>query len=264
MGELTREEMEKVDYVAERYPEVKKELDKLNADLHEYARATNKFPDKNLLTNALSEIDSEMETARLHKLDTSEVILQQAVKSSFSWWKVAAAILLVVSAGLNIYFYSQWQNSEADVLALSEQNGFLANEVNQRNVEMDNQSQQLAYANLRIAHFMSKDNIHVRMEGSDLSPESFANVFWNKKSNAVFISVDNLPEPPHGHQYQLWAIKAGQAPIDAGIFDHSQLVQELKVIKGDVAAFAVTLEKEGGVQNASVDKTYVKGFLKKT
>jgi anti-sigma-K factor RskA len=264
MGELTREEMEKVDHVAERYPEVKRELDKLNADLQEYARATNKFPDKNLLTNALSEIDSEMDAAHLQKLDTSEVILQQAVKSSFSWWKVAAAILLLVSAGLNIYFYAQWQNSEADVLALSGQNEFLANEVNQRNVEMDNQSQQLAYANLRIAHFMSKDNIHVRMEGSDLSPESFANVFWNKKSNAVFISVDNLPEPPHGHQYQLWAIKAGQAPIDAGIFDHSQMVQELKVIKGDVMAFAVTLEKEGGVQDASVDKTYVKGFLKKT
>jgi hypothetical protein len=41
-------------------------------------------------------------------------------------------------------------------------------------------------------------------------------------------------------------------------------VQELKVIRGDVAAFAVTLEIEGGVQDASVDKTYVKVFLKKT
>ena len=102
------------------------------------------------------------------------------------------------------------------------------------------------------------------MDGSELSPESFANVFWNKKSNAVFISVDNLPEPPHGHQYQLWAIKEGQAPIDAGIFDHNNLVQRLKIIQGEVLAFAVTLEKEGGTPNATVENTYVKGFLKKS
>jgi anti-sigma-K factor RskA len=38
-------------------------------------------------------------------------------------------------------------------------------------------------------------------------------------------------------------------------------VQELKVIKGDVRAFAVTLEKEGGSPIATVDKTYVKGFI---
>ncbi len=108
---------------------------------------------------------------------------------------------------------------------------------------------------------LNKDNVHIRMDGLPLSPESYANVFWNTKTNAVFISVDNLPEPPAGHQYQLWAIKPGQAPIDAGIFDHNKLVQELKIIRGEVQAFAVTLEKEGGSPIASVDQTYVKGFL---
>ena len=130
--------------------------------------------------------------------------------------------------------------------------------------QVETVQQELDYASLKVAHFLSVDNIHVRMDGSQLSPKSFANVFWNKNSNAVFISVDNLPEPPHGHQYQLWAIKENEAPIDAGIFDHNNLVQELKVIKGDVIAFAVTLEVEGGTPNATVEKTFVKGFLKKS
>ena len=265
MGELTEQEMVQVDQVAARHPEVKAELERLRNIISEYAVRQGQTPDKNILTKALAEIDVQEEKEAERRLKVTDQMLEQSMKSStMQWWKVAAAVLLLISAGLNIYFYTAWKNSQDEVIALSEQNGFLANEVNARNVELENQGQQLNYANLRIAHFLSEDNIHVRMDGSDISPESYANVFWNKKTNSVFISVDNLPEPPHGHQYQLWAIKEGQAPIDAGIFDHSQLVQELKVIRGDVAAFAVTLEKEGGVENASVDQTYVKGFLKKT
>lgn len=265
MGELTQEEMRQVDQVAEKYPEVAQELKAVGMDINSFAEASDKKPDKSVLTHALAEIENESEKTRLRKLEDSEQLLTQSIrKPTFAYWKVAAAVLILVSAGLNIYFYQEWKQSESDVIALSQQNSVLANEVNNRNEEMNEQSQQLAFANLRIAHFLSDDNIHVRMDGSEISPESFANVFWNKKSNSVFISVDNLPEPPHGHQYQLWAIKPGQAPIDAGIFDHSQLVQELKVIRGEVVAFAVTLEEEGGVVNASVDKTYVKGFLKKT
>ena len=265
MGELTEQEMLQVDQTAALHPEVKEELERLRSDLHAYGVRQNKEPDKNILTKALAEIDvAEAEEAE-HRLKVSDKILENTLDAtSTPWLKIAAAILLLISAGLNIYFYSAWKRTKNDVIALTQQNGFLANEVNMRNAELEDQGEKLDYARLRIAHFLNEDNIHVRMDGSEISPESYANVFWNKNTNAVYISVDNLPEPPHGHQYQLWAIKEGQAPIDAGIFDHSEIIQELKVIRGEVAAFAVTLEKEGGVENASVDKTYVKGFLKKT
>lgn len=254
MGELKDDEMQEVDRLAALYPVIKNELDELRLTLLDYAKGTGQTPPSNVLDGAMDEIREEERDTFVRVLHEEEQVKIQRV-NAVPLWSIAASILLFVSVGFNIFFFSKLENTQEDLIEADQQNLLLADQV-------DNASQELDYAALRIAHFLNKDNLHVRMDGTDLSPESFANVFWNTKTNSVFISVDNLPEPPHGHQYQLWAIKAGQSPIDAGIFDHTKLIQELKVIKGQVAAFAVTLEVEGGTPNATVDKTFVKGLLK--
>ncbi|MEM6522161.1 MAG: anti-sigma factor [Bacteroidota bacterium] len=245
MGELSEEEMQKVDEVAMKYPEIQIEIEKIRASIHNYAKASGNLPSEEILDGVFDQ-PVKRET---------EAVFNEPSKVPF--WAVAASVLLLVSIGFNIYFASELNQSQKELDDLIIEKSAIAQQV-------ETTSQKLEYANLRIAHFLNKDNIHVRMEGLPLSPDSYANVFWNKKSNAVFISVDNLPAPPHGHQYQLWAIKDGQPPIDAGIFDHNNLVQELKIIQGDVLAFAVTLEKEGGTPYATVEKTYVKGVLEKS
>ena len=252
-GELTEEQMLEVEKMSRQHPEIKRELQELQEALNIYANAAEKNSSLNVLNEALLEIKEGEEEHFMAKLNEDQEIVIKRV-NVIPVWSIAASILLVISLGFNYLFYSQFKKTKNELALLQQNNTVLAERTS--NVE-----QQLAYARLRVAHFLNEDNIHVRMDGLDISPESFANVFWNKKSNAVFISVDNLPDPPHGHQYQLWAIKEGQAPIDAGIFDCNQLVQELKVIKGDVKAFAVTLEKEGGSPIATVEKTYVKGFI---
>jgi prefoldin subunit 5 len=258
MGELSDEEMQEVDRLAALYPVIKDELEELRKSIVEYGRATDKAPSAEVIKNVMAAIKEEEKESFVRILGEEE---EEKVKikrvNVFPIWSIAASILFFVSLGFNIFFFGRLEKTQDELQALNQQSLMLADKVEQA-------SQELSYADLRIAHFMNKDNIHVRMDGVELSPESYANVFWNKNTNAVFISVDNLPEPPHGHQYQLWAIKPGKAPIDAGIFDHNKLVQELKVIRGDVQAFAVTLEKEGGTPVATVEKTYVKGFLKKS
>ena len=248
MGELDEQEMIEVDRMVESHPEIQEELGKLRTSINQYAEASGSQPDKSLLHEVFKELEAP---------EPIEKIPLITMHQKKPFWAIAASFFLLVSIGFNIYFASELRQSRNEVKQLAAEKNVIAEQI-------ETASQKLEYANLRIAHFLYKDNIHVRMDGLPLSPESYANVFWNKKSNAVFISVDNLPEPPHGHQYQLWAIKVNQPPIDAGIFDHNNLVQELKVIKGDVMAFAVTLEKEGGTPRATVEKTYVKGFLKKS
>ena len=257
MGELNEEEMLEVDRLAALYPVINEELEELRKSLVNYASTTGRTPSADLLEGVLDTIREEEKESFVRILNEESEDTQVKRVNVIPIWSIAASILLFVSAGFNIFFFSKLSKTQDELQALSSDSVLMAD-------QMEKASMELQYANLRIAHFLNKDNIHIRMDGVDLSPESYANVFWNKNTNAVFISVDNLPEPPHGHQYQLWAIKAGQAPIDAGIFDHNKLIQELKVIKGDVQAFAVTLEVEGGTPNATVEKTYVKGFLKKS
>lgn len=257
-GELDQDEMLAVDKMAAQYPEINEELKRLRESIVHYARVTHQAPDRRVLTDVLDTIEKEEKGEEKPSPSKSiEPTRNPTRVGPFSAWSMAATFLLLVSVGFNFYFFSELRDAEGLVKELAQEKTFLSGRA-------ESASQQLDYANLRIAHFLNSDNIHVRMDGSKLSPSSFANVFWNRKTNAVFISVDNLPQPPHGHQYQLWAIKEGQPPIDAGIFDHNALVQELKVIRGDVRAFAVTLEKEGGTRDATVEKTYVKGFLKKS
>jgi len=254
-GELDNAQMLEVDKMAFKHPEIQDELNAIRDGVNQYAEAEDKKPSKDILRKTLLSIKESEKEQFLQILEGEEVKIKRV--NVVPGWSIAASILLVMSLGFNYMFYNEFKKAKDQLAVLESNQETLANQVNNGELE-------LQYAELRIAHFLSEDNIHVRMDGLDQDPELFANVFWNKNNNSVFISVDNLPEPPHGHQYQLWAIKPGTAPIDAGIFDHSKLVQELKVIKGNVQAFAVTLEKEGGSPVATVEKTFVKGFLKKS
>ena len=252
MGELSDEEMKEVDRLAARHPVIGQELEKIRKGILTYAEATGNRPHPDVLRAALKTLQDDQEDTQtgLSKLqDTAENRIK-----SFPVWYVAASVLLLVSITFNLILFRKLRENREEIRSLTTQRTLLAEQVETASLKLDD-------AETRIAHFTNEDNIRVRMEGSEISPRSFAHVFWNKKTNTVFISVDNLPEPPHGHQYQLWAIKPGQSPIDAGIFDYNEQIQKLKVIKGDVMAFAVTLEKEGGTPHATVEKTYVKGFL---
>ncbi len=256
-GELNEVEMQEVDKLAGIYPVIQLELDELRSSINSYAKSTDQSPPSRILTNALKAIREEEKDRFINEIENSGKEVQFKRVNVVPVWSIAASILLVVSLGFNYIFYTEFKSVKDNYELAVYENENLSASVEQA-------SQELQYASLKVAHFLNEDNIHVRMDGLDVAPESFANVFWNTKTNAVFISVDNLPEPPHGHQYQLWAIKPGLAPIDVGIFDHTQLIQELKVIKGNVQAFAVTLEEEGGSPIATVEKTFVKGFLKKS
>ena len=254
MGELSEEEMKEVDRIVVEHSIVREELEKIRANLNVYAAATGKQPVEEVLQKVFSALNDESKAVQSPAFQAQT--LRHKVHK-FPTWRVAATVLLLISLIFNLYFFYELEDSKEQIESLVSDRIALSERAESTARELD-------LAELRIAHFLNEDNIHVRMDGSDISPQSFANVFWNKRTNAVFISVDNLPEPPHGHQYQLWAIKPGQPPIDAGIFDHNDRVQKLKVIRGEVEAFAVTLEKLGGTQNATVEKTYVKGFLQKS
>lgn len=77
--------------------------------------------------------------------------------------------------------------------------------------------------------------------------------------------VDNskmgLPKNDQAHQYQLWALVNGK-PVDLGVFDvkadTTHILLKMKEI-GSAQAFAVTLEKRGGVASPTMDQMIVMG-----
>jgi anti-sigma-K factor RskA len=80
-----------------------------------------------------------------------------------------------------------------------------------------------------------------------------ATVAWQPSSQSGVIRISNLPAPQPGKDYQLWAVDAKHKdPISAGIIRVDQngvaqvrfrLVEKAEHVK----AFAISLEREGGV-----------------
>ena len=100
------------------------------------------------------------------------------------------------------------------------------------------------------------------MQGTQMSPGSFANIYWDSTSKDVYLLVNNMPKPASDKQYQLWAIIDGK-PVDLGVIDEKvwdkKLLVQMKNVQ-NAQAFAITLEPEGG-SPAPRGSMYVMGKL---
>jgi anti-sigma-K factor RskA len=75
-------------------------------------------------------------------------------------------------------------------------------------------------------------------------------VAWNAKTSCGMLSMDQMPDPPPGHDYQLWVLDPSKAaPVSAGVVPRG--VPSHHFVASDVhlagrPGFAVSLERAGG------------------
>jgi anti-sigma-K factor RskA len=94
----------------------------------------------------------------------------------------------------------------------------------------------------------------VNMVGTQVSPRSSANVYWDSAKSDVYLVVKNMPKLPSGQQYQLWAL-IDSKPKDLGVFDATDERVILKMKNTQSAqAFAITIEKRGGSPSPTLQK----------
>lgn len=101
------------------------------------------------------------------------------------------------------------------------------------------------------------------MKGQDISPASYATVYWDTVSQDVYLMINNLPKPATDKQYQLWAFLDGK-PTDMGIIEITEKPLQLYRLKKAQAAqaFAITLEKKERTDvSKPVGDLYVMGKL---
>ena len=251
-GVLPEAEAQEVAVLAGKYPEIQEEISRIEQTMMQYFEAyAGDGPSDSILSRALEMIEEE------EKEDPPIIPLTppapQSPSSPWRWLAVAAVALLVVSVILNLFLFSEVQEIEGKYDSLLAQNTQLAeqNESLQTSLEQD---QRL------ITHLSDPDSKEIPLNGLDISQESRAAVVWNPRTDEVLLAAHSLPQPQAGFQYQLWAIVDGK-PVSAGVFDHAKDNQFLLSVVGDAIAFAITLEKEGGVESPTLDQMYVYGEL---
>ena len=235
--------MAEVERMATLYPEIKEELDAITETLSSYAKLHAIEPPAHLKEKVLSKIlsdpnsdntfsasnnfttSADITEAKQIRMPVEPEVNSDRKESGFSWWAVAASVLLLISAGLNFYFYNNWQNTENQYqLALASQNQY-AQQVRQVN-------QKLELTNAELAVITHTKTQKVNLKGLQKSPASAVVVFWNPNTKDVLLKVADLPTPPAGKQYQLWALENGKT-VDAGMLEvnpESAAVQKMKII----------------------------------
>jgi anti-sigma-K factor RskA len=262
-GTASSQEMQEVECMSHIYPEIKEEIVAMQNALEAMAMSEAKAPPaflRNKILDSLKELKEEDTNTSFNNIEPKNNIIEMKISNdnidqptakifnlSYSQLKVAASILLLVSAGLGTY--SVYNNNKS------------AQEIATFQQDLQKEKNLLAAKNEQLAIVSNLNFKPVLMKGIETkSPESAATIYWNKTSQEVYINVANLPKPTEDKQYQLWAIADGK-PVDMGMIDvsnYKKAFQKMKTI-GNAQAFAITLEKKGGVPNPTMTEMYVMG-----
>lgn len=189
------------------------------------------------------------------KLDLEAKVIPFKPKSKISQyigWTAAAVFL--IGCG---YLYNLQQNNENEIDVLLIKKNKLEQTVSDKE-KLNNQINN-SYAVLK-----DENNVVVKLAGQAISPTSSAKVYWNNKTNKVFVDASSLPTPPNGMVYQVWSLKLVPTltPTSIGLIDNAaDKMKYLIEVEGTVGAeaFGITLEPAGGSKTPTMEQLYALG-----
>lgn len=240
LGETTEAETTLVITMCNQYHEVKNELLNIEIAMEQYAQAHAIIYPTAVKNNIF---------VRLNITDNNPVAEQKLSPivnlNKYKFLAAACAALLLASMFINVFFYNKAKNADNKIAAIASKMEIIEREEAEEKEELN--------------IVRSKYSLPLKMTAAEIAPkDADAKIYWLTNTGEIFIDPSNLPTPPKGMQYQLWAIVNGKA-VDAGLIiskDGKTLkLQQMKTF-GKAEAFAVTLEVEGGVK-ASKEKPYV-------
>ncbi len=269
-GALSDQEMREVEHMAQLYPEVKQELDEIEASFFALANELHTGPRASLKDELLKNVKLqsvgqkiqpkeeivELNTTPQNVQEEAKVIqLAKPEKPSYKFAFAASLALLIASvAGLGIT-WNNWSQTKDELANLK--------------VRLEETTTQYASLNTSFEEnkkvmesLRSPMVMKLPLAGQAISPQSQAMVHWDKASKKVMVDPMNLPATDDMHDYQLWAIVDGK-PVDLGVFspgNNDMNMFEMKSVETP-QAFAITLERKGGSVNPTMEQMYVMGKI---
>jgi len=244
-GSLSQREAMEVEDLLELHPEVKAEVEKIEAALIELSEGEDKTVPPHVWEGILSAIQG------VRKLPPPK---KENTWGSFMGWAAAVVFL----GGI---FWMLYQNNrlESQMELTTTENAVLKGKVSTT-------EEALASAEDLLDILRSKDYTEISLPGNPtVSAESFAKVFYNSKEKVAYVDVRGLPTPPNGQVYQVWSLLMNPlTPRSIGVLDAFEQ-NKTKVFKleniPDPEAFGITLEPEGGSESPTLSQLYTLGMV---
>ncbi len=245
-GSLPANEMAEVERAIADHPEVKEEVEQIEAALLTLSRYAAPTLPAMVWTRILNAINGNSKTST----PTAKLINWPAITG----W--AAAILFIGG----IFWLLKKNHDLSDSLRVtSTENSVIKGEKE----ELENK---LANVDQILQIVRGKDYQAYTLPGNQaVAPQAFAKVYLNKKEKVAYIDAQGLPPAPKGKVYQVWSLTMEPlVPSSMGLISPQAQTQEDLYKFSDFApaeAFGITLEPEGGSETPTLSQLYVLGVI---
>ncbi|NIJ44055.1 hypothetical protein FHR24_000494 [Wenyingzhuangia heitensis] len=139
---------------------------------------------------------------------------------------------------------------------LDEQRATLQGDLIAKNIDLTTRDEVIAFLS-------SSETLKVNLAGQTVSPESYAQVYWDKNTNEMYVDLNGLPPAPAGKVYQLWSLTLNPlTPTSLGTMDaYNKGNRYIKVSNTNKSeAFGITLEPAGGSKSPTLEQLYTLGL----
>ncbi len=248
LGLLSPIERRQIEGYVKQYPELRQHIQVLQDTMEAIAKQHSIEPPDGLKRDILAEID-KLEEPVTTAVDRSSSTFMRRFRIAI--WSVAA-VLLGAFGAMAIIFYLEKSDLQEELEAQQAAFALLREDCATLQAYHENVEQQLQFV-----QNPATEHVHLRGFEDGLAPEALAVVYWNEHEQGAYLNIVNLPEPPPGKQYQLWADVEGEM-IDMGVFDMTTQLQQMKFI-AHAESLNVTLEPKGGSTKPNVSQLYING-----
>lgn len=241
-GLLSETENDAVHAMAQKYPEVKAEILSIEKAILNLSSSFAPF----LSHEQFEKIKAQLE------LKHSTVVSLPTGRSWSTYMGWAASLLLLLGLG---YQYNKLNQEENQLLQFKQQNGTLQETV----INLDTKNRETSTL-LNLVR--DKNTTIVALAGQAIDPTSSAKVYWNPTKQVAYVDASDLPTPPKGMVYQVWALKLTPlTPTSIGLLDHLTASTTLLPVNNPASAeaFGITLEPAGGSASPTLTKLYAMG-----
>ena len=243
-GLLSESENDEVAAMSNKNPEIKAEILSIEKAILNLSSSFSPF----ISHSQFEKIKTQLE------LKHSKVVSMKSRSNVASYLGWAASIVLLIGVG---YQYSKLNDTSNQVVIIEKEKSKLQETV--VNLETQNKETQTVLNVVR-----DENNTIITLGGQAVAPTAKAKIYWNQRTEEVYVDATGLPEPPKGKVYQIWSLKLlpQLTPTSIGLLTDYQANQNklFAVDKTNGAeAFGITLEPAGGSASPTMEQLYALG-----
>ncbi len=236
LGDVSPEDEAYVLRLSNEYPEIKAEIERIERTLESVYQA-----------NAVAVPPHVKATIMDQTIGQSGGIDNPSASSPQKPWAwIITAIVLGVCAIMSLIYMSVMQaGNEQRIQLLTEEMATVRSDCNE-------QGEVLALVT-------SPNSLKIQLQGTELDESAGALVFYNDESGKAIFFGQGLPDKVDELSFQLWAIIDG-VPVDLGLVEQDDSGKIISIsLSGEVQAFAITIEPQGGSEEPTLSQMLVFG-----